>query len=187
MGHATVSLPGGCAIGARPVDLHLKAFEAMGADIVIEEGYVKAAALRGLKGAHIDVPVRVGGRDRARDAGGRAGAMARRSSRTRRASRKSAISRSASTPAAPRSPGYGTSTIRIQGVAKLTGARHDVIADRIEAGTFAIAAAAPGGNVFLEGARAEDLGALIDALRQAGVTVEVEPRACGSSAIRRRR
>jgi len=56
VGHATVSLPGGCAIGARPVDLHLKAFEAMGADIVIEEGYVKAAALRGLKGAHIVFP-----------------------------------------------------------------------------------------------------------------------------------
>src|SRR5215813_1438322 len=56
MGHATVSLPGGCAIGARPVDLHLKAFEAMGADIVIEQGYVKAAALRGLKGAHINFP-----------------------------------------------------------------------------------------------------------------------------------
>jgi UDP-N-acetylglucosamine 1-carboxyvinyltransferase len=56
VGHATVSLPGGCAIGARPVDLHLKAFEAMGADIVIEQGYVKAAALRGLKGAHIVFP-----------------------------------------------------------------------------------------------------------------------------------
>jgi len=72
--------------------------------------------------------------------------------------------------------GYGTPTIRIQGVAKLTGARHQVIADRIEAGTFAIAAAATGGNVFLEGARAEDLGALIDGLRKAGVTVEVESK-----------
>ena len=175
VGHATVSLPGGCAIGARPVDLHLKAFEAMGADIVIEEGYVKAAALRGLKGAHIVFPfVSVGATEHAM----LAAVLADGETILENAACEPEIGDLAIclNACGAKVSGYGTPTIRIQGVAKLTGARHDVIADRIEAGTFAIAAAATGGNVLLEGAREEDLGALIDCLRKAGVTVEVEPK-----------
>ncbi len=173
VGHATVSLPGGCAIGARPVDLHLKAFEAMGADIVIEQGYVKAAALRGLKGAHINFPfVSVGATEHAM----LAATLAEGETILENAACEPEIGDLAIclNACGAKISGYGTPTIRIQGVAKLTGGRHQVIADRIEAGTFAIAAAATGGNVLLEGARAEDLGALIDGLRQAGVTVEPE-------------
>ena len=175
VGHATVSLPGGCAIGARPVDLHLKAFEAMGADIVIEQGYVKAAALRGLKGAHINFPfVSVGATEHAM----LAAVLAEGETILENAACEPEIGDLAIclNACGAKVSGYGTPTIRIQGVAKLTGARHDVISDRIEAGTFAIAAAATGGNVFLEGARGEDLGALIDGLRKAGVTVEIEPK-----------
>jgi UDP-N-acetylglucosamine 1-carboxyvinyltransferase len=179
VGHATVSLPGGCAIGARPVDLHLKAFEAMGADIVIEEGYVKAAALRGLKGAHINFPfVSVGATEHAM----LAAVLADGETILENAACEPEIGDLAIclNACGAKITGYGTPTIHIQGVAKLSGTRHDVIADRIEAGTFAIAAAATGGNVLLEGAREVDLGALIDCLRKAGVTVE----GCGSSAIR---
>jgi UDP-N-acetylglucosamine 1-carboxyvinyltransferase len=175
VGHATVSLPGGCAIGARPVDLHLKAFEAMGADIVIEQGYVKAAALRGLKGAHINFPfVSVGATEHAM----LAAVLADGETILENAAAEPEIADLANclNACGAKITGHGTATVRIQGVAKLTGARHDVIADRIEAGTFAIAAAATGGNVLLQGARAEDLGALIDALKKAGVTVEVEAK-----------
>src|SRR5215510_1136488 len=175
VGHATVSLPGGCAIGARPVDLHLKAFEAMGADIVIEQGYVKAAALRGLKGAHINFPfVSVGATEHAM----LAAVLANGETILENAACEPEIGDLAIclNACGARIKGYGTPTITIQGVPKLTGARHDVIADRIEAGTFAIAAAAAGGNVFLEGARGDDLGALIDALRHAGVTVDIESK-----------
>jgi UDP-N-acetylglucosamine 1-carboxyvinyltransferase len=170
-----VSLPGGCAIGARPVDLHLKAFEAMGADIVIEEGYVKAAALRGLKGAHINFPfVSVGATEHAM----LAAALANGETVLENAACEPEIGDLSIclNACGARITGYGTPVIHIRGVAKLTGARHDVIADRIEAGTFAIAAAATGGSVFLEGARGEDLGALIDALRHAGVAVDIESK-----------
>jgi UDP-N-acetylglucosamine 1-carboxyvinyltransferase len=175
VGHATVSLPGGCAIGARPVDLHLKAFEAMGADIVIEQGYVKAAALRGLKGAHINFPfVSVGATEHAMLAAVLAdGETVLENAACEPEIGDLAICLNA---CGARIKGFGTPTIRIEGVAKLTGARHDVIADRIEAGTFAIAAAATGGNVFLDGARGDDLGALIDCLRHAGVTVDIESK-----------
>jgi UDP-N-acetylglucosamine 1-carboxyvinyltransferase len=175
VGHATVSLPGGCAIGARPVDLHLKAFEAMGADIVIEEGYVKAAALRGLKGAHINFPfVSVGATEHAMLAAVLAdGETVLENAACEPEIGDLAICLNA---CGARIAGYGTPVIHIRGVPRLTGARHDVIADRIEAGTFAIAAAATGGSVFLEGARGEDLGALIDALRHAGVSVDIESK-----------
>jgi UDP-N-acetylglucosamine 1-carboxyvinyltransferase len=175
VGHATVSLPGGCAIGARPVDLHLKAFEAMGADIVIEEGYVKAAALRGLKGAHINFPfVSVGATEHAM----LAAVLAEGETVLENAACEPEIGDLAIclNACGARVSGYGTPVIHIRGVPKLTGARHEVIADRIEAGTFAIAAAATGGSVFLEGARGEDLGALIDALRHAGVAVDIEAK-----------
>ncbi|MDP3739957.1 MAG: UDP-N-acetylglucosamine 1-carboxyvinyltransferase [Hyphomonadaceae bacterium] len=175
VGHATVSLPGGCAIGARPVDLHLKAFEAMGADIVIEEGYVKAAALRGLKGAHINFPfVSVGATEHAM----LAAVLAHGETILENAACEPEIGDLAIclNACGAKIKGYGTPVITIQGVPKLTGTRHDVISDRIEAGTFAIAAAATGGNVLLEGARAHDLGALIDCLQKAGVMVDVEAK-----------
>ena len=172
VGHATVSLPGGCAIGARPVDLHLKAFEAMGADIVIEEGYVKAAALRGLKGAHIVFPfVSVGATEHTM----LAAVLAHGETILENAACEPEIADLANclNTVGAKVSGAGTPTIRIEGVAKLGGGRYDVIADRIEAGTYAIAAAAAGGDVYLDGARGEDLGALIDCLRRAGVTVDI--------------
>jgi UDP-N-acetylglucosamine 1-carboxyvinyltransferase len=173
-GHATVSLPGGCAIGARPVDLHLKALEAMGADIHIEAGYVKAAALRGLKGAKFVFPfVSVGATEHAM----LAAVLATGETVLENAAREPEIADLADCLNAmgARITGAGGSQIRIQGVPKLGGADFPVIADRIEAGTFAITVAATGGSVLLEGAQAETLGALIDALQKAGATVVEEP------------
>ncbi|HRP09599.1 MAG TPA: UDP-N-acetylglucosamine 1-carboxyvinyltransferase [Terricaulis sp.] len=175
VGHATVSLPGGCAIGARPVDLHLKAFEAMGADIVIEQGYVKAAALRGLKGAEIEFPfVSVGATEHAM----LAAVLARGDTVLKNAAREPEIADLADCLNAmgARVEGAGESEIRISGVTSLKGATHRVVSDRIEAGTFAAAVAAAGGDVLLEGARFEHLGALIKVLRAAGVEVEAQAR-----------
>lgn len=174
-GHATVSLPGGCAIGARPVDLHLKAFEAMGADIHIEQGYVKAAALRGLKGAAIDFPfVSVGATEHTM----LAAVLAQGETVLKNAAREPEITDLADCLNAmgAKVEGAGTSEIHIQGVASLRGARHAVVADRIEAGTYAMAAAAAGGNVLLAGARFEHLGAMIKVLRDAGVQIDAEAR-----------
>ncbi len=171
VGHATVSLPGGCAIGARPVDLHLKAFEAMGADIHIEEGYVKAAALRGLKGARILFPFSsVGATEHAM----LAAVLAHGETILENAAREPEMIdlQNCLNKMGAKIEGAGTSTIRIQGVTSLKEASCAVMADRIEAGTYAIAAAAAGGEVTLEGARAEDLFALIQALTKAGVNVE---------------
>ena len=170
-GHATVSLPGGCAIGARPVDLHLKAFEAMGADIVIEQGYVKAAALRGLKGADIEFPfVSVGATEHTM----LAAVLAKGDTVLRNVAREPEIVDLAECLNAmgARVEGAGEGEIRIQGVTSLHGAKHAVVADRIEAGTYAIAAAAAGGDVLLQGARFEHLGAILKFLRSAGATVE---------------
>jgi len=183
VGHATVSLPGGCAIGARPVDLHLKAFEAMGADIVIEQGYVKAAALRGLKGAEIDFPfVSVGATEHAM----LAAVLAKGDTVLKNAAREPEIADLADCLNAmgAKVEGAGTSEIRITGVTSLHGTKHPVVADRIEAGTYALAVAAAGGNVLLSGARFEHLGALIKFLREAGVTVDAEGR--GLRIVRRK-
>lgn len=171
VGHATVSLPGGCAIGARPVDLHLKAFEAMGADIHIEQGYVKAAALRGLRGADIEFPfVSVGATEHTM----LAAVLARGDTVLRNVAREPEIVDLAEclNMMGAKVEGAGTSEIRIQGVTSLKGGSHRVVADRIEAGTYAIAVAAAGGEVLLQGARWEHLGALIDVLRAAGVEVD---------------
>ncbi len=175
VGHATVSLPGGCAIGARPVDLHLQAFEAMGADIHIEQGYVKAAALRGLKGAEIKLPfVSVGATEHAM----LAAVLAKGDTVLNNAAREPEIIDLADCLNAmgAKVEGAGTSEICIAGVAKLKGAKHAVVADRIEAGTYAVAVAAAGGNVLLAGARFEHLGALIKVLRAAGVEIDAEGR-----------
>jgi UDP-N-acetylglucosamine 1-carboxyvinyltransferase len=174
VGHATVSLPGGCAIGARPVDLHLKAFEAMGADIVIEQGYVKAAALRGLKGASIVFPfVSVGATEHAM----LAAVLANGETILENSAREPEIMDLANCLNAmgAKVEGAGTSTIVITGVTSMNEARHRVVADRIEAGTYAIAAATAGGDVRLDGAVAQHLGALIQALRAAGVEIIADP------------
>ncbi len=171
VGHATVSLPGGCAIGARPVDLHLKAFEAMGADIVIDGGYVKAAALRGLKGAHIVFPfVSVGATEHAM----MAATLATGVTELENAAREPEIVDLADclNLMGARIEGAGTSRITITGQTSLTGTDYTVMPDRIEAGTYAIAVAATGGDVTLTGARPEHLGALIEALAQAGIDVQ---------------
>lgn len=175
VGHATVSLPGGCAIGARPVDLHLKAFEAMGADIVIEQGYVKAAALRGLKGAEIEFPfVSVGATEHAM----LAAVLAKGDTVLKNAAREPEIADLADCLNAmgAKVEGAGTSVINITGVAALHGAKHPVVADRIETGTYALAAAAAGGSVLLQGARFDHLQSLIKLLRAAGVEVDAEAR-----------
>ena len=175
VGHATVSLPGGCAIGARPVDLHLKAFEAMGADIVIEQGYVKAAALRGLKGAEIEFPfVSVGATEHAM----LAAVLAQGETVLKNAAREPEIADLADCLNAmgARVEGAGTSEIRIQGVTSLSGAKHSVVPDRIETGTFALAVAAAGGNVLLQGGRFDHLQALIKVMRAMGVQVDAEAR-----------
>lgn len=176
VGHATVSLPGGCAIGARPVDLHLKAFEAMGADLVIEEGYVKAAALRGLKGARIVFPfVSVGATEHTM----LAAVLADGETVLENAAREPEIADLANflNAMGAKVEGAGSPTIVIKGVEKLAGTKYAVMPDRIEAGTYAIAVAAAGGDVRLEGASEQTLGALIQALRQAGVEVKTEKNA----------
>ncbi|MBI1187066.1 MAG: UDP-N-acetylglucosamine 1-carboxyvinyltransferase [Alphaproteobacteria bacterium] len=172
VGHATVSLPGGCAIGARPVDLHLKAFEAMGADIHIEAGYVKAAALRGLRGARIAFPfVSVGATEHAM----LAAVLAQGETILENCAQEPEIADLAACLIAmgARIEGAGSPTIRIVGVTSLQPARHRVLADRIEAGTYAIAAAAACGDVLLAGANADHIGALINRLRAAGVEANV--------------
>ncbi|MEM8635318.1 MAG: UDP-N-acetylglucosamine 1-carboxyvinyltransferase, partial [Pseudomonadota bacterium] len=176
VGHATVSLPGGCAIGARPVDLHLKAFEAMGADLLIEEGYVKAAAIRGLKGAHIVFAFpSVGATEHAM----LAATLAKGETILENAAREPEIADLADClkMMGAKIDGAGTDTIRIEGVEKMCGGTYPVMADRIEAGTYAMAAAAAGGDVTLEAAPIEALGALIDSLRQAGVIVDTDGNA----------
>ena len=181
-GHATVSLPGGCAIGARPVDLHLKAFKAMGADLLIEEGYVKAAAIHGLKGAHIVFPFpSVGATEHAM----LAATLAQGETIIENGACEPEISDLAAclNMMGAKISGAGTSRMIVEGVSSLSGGTYRVMPDRIEAGTYAMAVAATGGDVKLVGAPVTALGAMIDVLRQAGVDVETE----GDDVIRVRR
>ena len=182
VGHATVSLPGGCAIGARPVDLHLKAFEAMGADIHIEAGYVKAAALRGLTGAHIAFPfVSVGATEHAM----LAAVLAKGETVLENAAREPEIIDLANCLIAmgAKIDGAGTPTITIKGVDSLSKpTSYEVLGDRIEAGTYAIAAAMAGGKVRLRGVNPEHIASLTLLMQQAGV--EVETHADGVTIMR---
>lgn len=181
-GHATVSLPGGCAIGARPVDLHLQAFEEMGADLLIEEGYVKAAALRGLRGAHVVFPFpSVGATEHAM----LAATLAKGQTILENGACEPEIADLADclNMMGAEISGAGTSKIVIDGVTALKGGTYPVMPDRIEAGTYAMAAAAAGGDVTLEGAPVAALGAMIDVLRQTGVQVD----AAGPDRLRIRR
>ncbi len=169
-GEARVSLPGGCAIGTRPVDLLLMALEKLGAKIDIENGYVVATAKNGLIGAEIDFPkVTVGGTHTAL----MAASLARGTTVLRNAAREPEVVDLADclVRMGARIKGAGQSTIEIDGVGALYGARHAVMPDRIEAGTYAMAVAMTGGDVLLAGARADLLQAALDALQEAGASV----------------
>ena len=170
MGEAKVSLPGGCAIGTRPVDLLLMVLERLGASIEIEGGYAIAKAPRGLKGAEIAFPkVTVGGTHTAL----MAAALAEGRTTLLNPAREPEIVDLADclNKMGAKIRGAGTETIEIDGVRRLRGARHAVLPDRIEAGTYAMAAAMAGGEVFLEGARAEQLAGALGALQQSGAKV----------------
>ncbi len=170
-GEARVSLPGGCAIGSRPVDQHIKGLQAMGAEMTVEHGYIVARAAR-LKGARISTDmVTVTGTENLL----MAATLADGETVLENAAQEPEIRDLAEMLIAmgAKIEGHGTSRIRIQGVAQLHGATHVVIPDRIETGTFLCAVAAAGGDVVLEGARAEHLETAIEKLREAGVAIEV--------------
>src|ERR1700761_4025362 len=169
-GEARVSLPGGCAIGTRPVDLLLMALERLGANIEIDAGYVVASAPKGLVGGEIEFPkVTVGGTHTAL----MAAAMAHGATEIRNAAREPEVKDLADclVKMGARIKGAGTSTIEVQGVARLNGAHHCVLPDRIEAGTYAAAVAMTGGDVLLEGIGAELFQEALDALEQTGASV----------------
>ncbi|WP_454917790.1 UDP-N-acetylglucosamine 1-carboxyvinyltransferase [Xanthobacter sediminis] len=171
MGEAKVSLPGGCAIGTRPVDFHLDALKALGAELDIDAGYVVARAPRGLKGARIVFPkVSVGATHTAL----MAAALADGESVIENAAREPEVADLADclTKMGARISGAGTATIRIEGVPRLTGARHAVLPDRIETGTYAMATAMVGGDVMLAGARPDLLESALDILRAAGAEID---------------
>ena len=169
-GQAKVSLPGGCTIGARPVDLHLKALEALGARIDLHEGYVYAQAPRGLKGAEIEFPfVSVGATEHTL----LAAVLAQGTTVIRNAACEPEIGDLADCLNAmgAKVSGAGTPVIEITGVGSLHGATHSVIPDRIETGTFAVAAAMAGGEVRLTKTQAPLIQALLDKLAEAGAEV----------------
>lgn len=169
-GEAKVSLPGGCTIGARPVDLHLQALTAMGAEIELDEGYVIARAPKGLKGAEIEFPfVSVGATEHAL----LAAVLADGVTVLRRAAREPEIGDLARCLIAmgAKVEGLDTDELVITGVASLTGAEWPVIADRIEMGSYAVAAAMAGGEVRLTRSRPELMQALTEKLVEAGVEV----------------
>ena len=169
-GEARVSMPGGCAIGTRPVDLHLMGLKALGAEIEIDGGYVVAKATKGLKGARVSFPkVSVG----ATHAVLMAAALAKGETVIENAAREPEIGDVAECLAKMgcKMEGIGTSTLRVQGAGRLEGAVHTVLPDRIETGTYAFAVAAAGGDVELRGARKSLLDTAFAALEQAGVTI----------------
>src|ERR1700693_4986088 len=171
-GEAKVSLPGGCAIGTRPVDLLIMAMEQLGAKVEIDAGYVVAKAPHGLKGGEIVFPkVTVGGTHTAL----MAASLAHGTTVIENAAREAEIGDVADclNKMGARISGAGTSRIVVEGVTKLSGARHSVLPDRIEAGTYAMAVAMAGGDVTLAGARPELLQAALDVLTQAGAMITV--------------
>lgn len=172
-GHAKVAMPGGCAIGSRPIDLHLKGFEAMGANVHVGNGFVEVNVDGRLQGAkiYLDVPS--------------VGATENIIMAAALADGKTVLENCAKEPEivdlanylnkmGARIVGAGTETIRIEGVEKLYGAAHSIIPDRVEAGTFMVAAAITGGNVLIENAVSEHLRSVISKLEEMGVSVEEE-------------
>jgi UDP-N-acetylglucosamine 1-carboxyvinyltransferase len=170
-GLARVSMPGGCAIGARPIDLHIKGLEQMGATIVYEHGYIEARAER-LKGAqiHFDKITVTGTEDLMM-----AAVLAEGETVLENAAREPEVTDLAAllTAMGAQIEGAGTSEIRIQGVEKLHGARHRINPDRIEAGTFLIAGAITGGDLCVSHCNPAHLGAVIAKLEEAGVRIDV--------------
>jgi UDP-N-acetylglucosamine 1-carboxyvinyltransferase len=170
MGEAKVSMPGGCAIGTRPVDLLIMALEKLGAEIEIEGGYVIARARKGLHGGDIMFPkVTVGGTHTAM----MAAALANGTTVIENAAREPEIGDVADclNKMGAKITGAGTARIVVEGVPRLHGARHSVLPDRIETGTYAMAVAMTGGDVLLQNARPELLQAALDVLSQAGATI----------------
>lgn len=169
-GKATVSLPGGCAIGTRPVDLHLTGLQKLGAEMELVGGYVNATAPHGLRGARIEFPkVSVGATHNVL----MAAVMAKGETVLENAAREPEVGDVAMclVKMGAKIEGIGSSTLHIQGVEHLQGAVHAVLPDRIETGTYAMAVAATGGDVLLEGARADLLEEALNVLRGAGVEI----------------
>jgi UDP-N-acetylglucosamine 1-carboxyvinyltransferase len=175
-GHAIVSLPGGCAIGARPVDLHLKALEAMGAELDLRDGYIHAKARSGrLQGAVVEFPfVSVGATENAL----MAATLAKGTTVLKNAAREPEIVDLAQClrRMGAQIEGEGTGTITIQGVTSLGGATHPVVTDRIELGTYMLVPAICGGEVELLGGRIDLVAAFCEKLDAAGISVEETPR-----------
>lgn len=172
-GTAEVSLPGGCAIGARPVDQHLKGFAALGADIEVVDGYVHARIDGGLKGADIEFDlVTVGGTENIL----MAACLAQGASHLINAAREPEIVDLANflNAMGARITGQGTSVITVEGVDRLHGCEYSVMPDRVETGTYLIAAAATGGRVTLHNTESTTLEAVIDKLRESGAHVQVD-------------
>ncbi len=175
-GEAHVSLPGGCAIGIRPIDLHLKGLEALGAKITLEDGYVNASAPQGLKGGDFTFPVvSVTGTENLL----MAATLAQGETRLINAAREPEVADLAHCLNAmgAKISGIGTDTLIIEGVKSLEGATHQVIADRIETGTYAMAAALTGGHVRLLHGRLDLIPTVAPLLLQSGVSLEEEENA----------
>src|ERR1700716_353366 len=172
-GSARVSLPGGCSIGARPVDLHLKALEQMGAEIATSHGYIEARAPNGrLKGAHIVFEkITVTGTENIL----MAAALADGETVLENAAREPEVADLIVMlrKMGAQISGDGSSTLRIRGVEKLHGTEHTVIPDRIEAGTFLVAGAITGGDMTLTNCAPEHLGVIISKMQEAGVRIDV--------------
>ena len=169
-GEARVSLPGGCAIGTRPVDLHIRAMQSLGAVVELADGYIQARASRGLSGGRVVFPmVSVGATENAL----MAAVLAKGPSELVNAAREPEIIDLANCLNAmgAKITGHGTDTVKIEGVDALHGATHSVISDRIEAGTFAIAAAMTDGDLTLHHSQGHNLDALLMVLRETGAAV----------------
>ena len=170
-GQAEVSLPGGCAIGSRPVDLHIRGLEAMGADIVVEDGYIRAKVDGRLKGAHVFFDtVTVTGTENIL----MAATLAEGETLLENAAREPEVVDLAECLIAmgAKIEGHGTDSIRVTGVAKLHGCHYDVLPDRIETGTYLVAAAATGGHVRVKDTRPDIVESVIIKLREAGAKID---------------
>jgi UDP-N-acetylglucosamine 1-carboxyvinyltransferase len=169
-GEARVSLPGGCAIGTRPVDLHLKALTQLGAEIELDAGYINAKAPQGLRGAHVTFPmISVGATENVL----MAATLAKGETVIENAAREPEVADLARCLVAMGAEidGIGTETLRVKGGARLHGAHHEIVPDRIEAGTYAMAAAITDGELELAGVRLHMIGAVAETLQAAGVSL----------------
>ena len=172
-GEARVSLPGGCAIGSRPVDLHIRAMQSLGAVVELADGYIQARAPQGLTGAHIVFPnVSVGATENAM----MAAALAKGQTKLINAAREPEITDLGEclNKMGAKISGHGTDVITIDGVEALHGATHDVVPDRIEAGSFIIGAAMTGGHLRLHKVRPDHLDALLAILKDVGVRMSID-------------